>query len=53
MPQAGSRNMQNMPIMQSMQIMQNTKTRQISTHHFILYSEFHEDNLNHQETKSE
>ena len=27
--------------------------RQISTHHFILYSEFHEDNLNHQETKSE
>ena len=30
-----------------------SKTRQISIHHFILYSEFHEDNLNHQEAKSE
>ena len=29
-----------------------SKTRQISIHHFILYSEFHEDNLNHQGAKS-
>ena len=43
----------NVQTLQNMQNMQNTKTRQISTHHFILYSEFHEDNLNHQEAKSE
>ena len=47
--------MENMQLckMKNMHILENTKTRQISTHHFILYSEFHEDNLNHQETKSE
>ena len=44
---------QTMQYMQNIQNMQNTKARQISTHHFILYSEFHEDNLNHQEAKSE
>ena len=45
--------MRTMPTMRTMQNMQNTKTRQTSTHHFILYSESHEDNLNHQEAKSE
>ena len=45
--------MQTLQIVHTMQTKKNTKTRQISTHHFILYSEFHEDNLNHQEAKSE
>ena len=48
-------NLQNLQNMQNMQNMQNTKTvriQHITSHHF-LYSEFHEENLNHQETNGE
>ena len=45
--------MQNTQNMQNMQNMHNTKTVRIQIITLFLYSEFHEGNLNHQETNGE